>query len=115
MAPAPTADLTAVAASALLDTGSTTSGVTREIATRLALPQLGRQPLGSARGEEWVERYLFRIGLQTEDAPLPFVFEEVNGFELRNGFAFDALIGMDVLSHCDFAMERTGRCRLSFG
>lgn len=44
-----------------------------------------------------------------EGAPLPFVFEEVSGFELKDGLAFDALIGMDVLDRCDFSMERDGR------
>jgi hypothetical protein len=111
----PVADLTFVAADALLDTGSTTSGVTPAIAARLSLPHLGTRPLGSAHGEAQVERYLFRIGFQIEGTPLPFVFEEVIGFELKDGFAFGALIGMDVLSHCDFSMERTGRCQLRFG
>jgi hypothetical protein len=47
--------------------------------------------------------------------PLPFVFEEVSGFELKDGLAFNALIGMDILGQCDFSMERSGRCRLRFG
>jgi predicted aspartyl protease len=115
LAPAPAANLTSLAATALLDTGATTSGVKREIASRLRLPELGKRPLGSAHGEAQVERFLFRIGFQVEGAQLPFVFEEVSGFELKDGLAFDALIGMDVLNRCDFSMERTGRCRLRFG
>ncbi|HET9637864.1 MAG TPA: hypothetical protein VFP12_01510 [Allosphingosinicella sp.] len=115
LTPAPAADLTFVAAQALLDTGSTISGVTRAIASRLNLPSLGRRPLGSARGEAQVERFLFRIGFQVESAFLPFVFEAVDGFELREGFAFNAILGMDILGQCDFSMERTGRCQLRFG
>jgi hypothetical protein len=115
LAPAPATNLTFVAAQALLDTGSTTSGVSREIAGQLNLPQLGKRPLGSAHGEAQVERFLFRIGFQMEDISFPFVFEEVDGFELRDGFAFNALIGMDVLGQCDFLMDRAGRCRLGFG
>jgi hypothetical protein len=39
----------------------------------------------------------------------------VVGIELPDTFEFDALLGMDVLSQCDFVMERSGRCRLGFG
>lgn len=115
MAPAPATDFTSVTVDALLDTGSTTSGVTREIAGQLSLPELGKRPLGSAHGESQVERFLFRIGFQVRSNSLPFVFEEVSGFELRGEFSFNALIGMDVLSQCDFSMDRSGRCQLSFG
>ncbi|MGZ8305798.1 MAG: aspartyl protease family protein [Allosphingosinicella sp.] len=73
------ADLTSVDATALLDTGSTTSGVKREIASRLKLPELGKRPLGSAHGEAQVERFLFRIGFKIEGVPLPFVFGEISG------------------------------------
>lgn len=62
-----------------------------------------------------MERFLFRVGFQMEDGPLPIVFEDVIGFELKNGFAFQALLGMDVLSQCDFSMDRNGGCRLGFG
>jgi predicted aspartyl protease len=113
--PEPVSDLSSVEAVALLDTGSTTSGVTRGIAERLQLPHLGKRPLASAHGEAQVERFLFRFGLPVEGEALPFVFDEVNGFELKNGFAFQALIGMDILKHCDFSMDRGGRCRLGFG
>jgi hypothetical protein len=115
LAPSPVADLTHVAARALLDTGSTTSGVTHAIASRLNLPRLGRRPLKSAQGEAKVERFLFRIGFQVESSFLPFVFEAVDGFELIEGFAFNAILGMDILGQCDFSMLRTGRCRLRFG
>lgn len=115
LAPAPAADLTSCLAPALLDTGSTTSGVTRAIAEKLRLPHLGKRPLASAHGEAQVDRYLFRIALPVEGASLPFIFEEVNGFELKNGFAFEALLGMDILGQCDFQMLRDGRCRLGFG
>ena len=100
---------------ALLDTGSTTSGVTRSLADRLGLPHMGKRPLASAHGEAQVERFLFRFALPVDGAALPFVFDEVIGFELKNGFAFEALIGMDILRQCDFSMDRRGFCRLSFG
>lgn len=102
---------------ALVDTGATISAVTPRVVRALQLPQLGKRPLASAQGEGQAERYLFRFALQadTNDVPsFPFVFEEVVGFELTDSFQFDALIGMDILSQCDFEMQRSGLCRLTF-
>ena len=118
LAPFPVTDLTGVEAKALLDTGSSVSGVAARVAEALTLTRLGKRPLTSAQGEGQVERYAFRIGIRpdAEAVPtFPFVFEEVIGIELTNAFEFDALIGMDILRHCDFEMRRNGRCRLSFG
>ena len=103
---------------ALVDTGATISAVTPRVVRTLQLPQLGKRPLASAQGEGQAERYLFRFALQANrvHAPsFPFVFEEVVGFELTDSFQFDALIGMDILSQCDFEMLRNGICRLTFG
>lgn len=115
--PEPSTDLTGNEGRALLDTGSTTSGITPRVARRLNLLQRGKRPIGSAQGEGQAERYLFRIALPlpTDSPTFPFVFESVSGFELAETFQFDALIGMDVLRQCDFSMDRTGRCRLQFG
>jgi hypothetical protein len=118
--PFPVTDLAGERATALLDTGSSISGVGSRLARALDLASLGKRPLRSAQGEGQVERYAFRIGLTADEAPtgrptFPFVFEEVIGIELTSAFEFDALLGMDILSQCDFRMERDGRCRLSFG
>lgn len=115
--PAPTTDLTSVEVSALVDTGATVSGVATHIVRKLGLPGVGRRPLMSAQGLGFGERYLFRVGVRTSDDPAayPFVFEEVMGFELVDGTNLDAVLGMDILSQCDFEMKRYGTCRLSFG
>ena len=117
LAPAPASDLTSVAGEALVDTGSTISGITQRLADRLGLVGRGKRPLSSAQGEGQAERYLFRIGLMpsTEQGvpAFPFVFDEVIG--LTNAFQFDALLGMDILSQCDLELRRDGRCRLAFG
>lgn len=120
LAPAPATDLGGVRVDALLDTGSTTSGITKGVATNLGLVGRGKRPLVSARNDDQVERYLFRIALQPDDEQggppsFPFVFEESIGFELRNGFRFEALIGMDVIRQCDLSMARSGNCQLRFG
>jgi hypothetical protein len=118
--PSPASDLTGEAGTALIDTGSTVSGVAPRAAVSLGLKRRGRQPIGSAQGLWDAERYAFRIGIRPDYAPpgrpsFPFVFDEVIGIELPDAFEFDALLGMDVLGQCDFAMNRRGACRLAFG
>ena len=113
----PITDLSGVDGTALVDTGSSVSGIAVRLAEKLGLKGLGKRPLTSAQGEGQVERYAFRIGLKSAGGTpsFPFVFDEVIGIELTNSFAFDALLGMDILGQCDFEMWRDGRCRLRFG
>lgn len=116
--PFPVTDLTGADATALIDTGSSTSGISVGVAEALGLFGLGKGPLKSAQGEGQVERYAFRVALRpyhTEPKSFPFVFEEVIGIELTNAFEFNALIGMDILAQCDFSSRRTGDCSLAFG
>lgn len=100
---------------ALIDTGSSVSGVASKLAESLGLVGLGKRPLKSAQGEGQVERYAFRIGLKPENPGFPFVFEEVIGIELTDAFEFTALIGMDILGQCDLTLQRGGRCEIRFG
>ena len=117
--PSPTPDLTGISAVALLDTGSTSSGITRRIADALGFVGRGKRPIASAHSESQVEHYWFRVALQqvnSESVPaFPFVFDEVIGFELRNAFQFEILIGMDIIRQCDFTMNRDRQCSLRFG
>ena len=118
LAPSPSLDLEGVSGQALVDTGSTVSGVTSAVADRLGLPRLGKRPLASAHGEGQSERCPFRLALPDEESTtptFPFVFDDVIGMELGNHFNFDALLGMDILRQCDLRIERSGRCRLWFG
>lgn len=119
LAPYPVTDLTGIDAMALVDTGSSVSGVSASLARSLNLVGLGKRPLKSARGEEQVERYAFRVGLRADAAhgqmEFPFVFAEVIGIELTDAFEFNALIGMDILSQCDFSTTRRNACSLVFG
>ena len=119
LAPYPITDLTGVDATALVDTGSSVSGVASDLAQTLGLVGLGKRPLKSAQGEGHVERYAFRIGLKPDQygsgAAYPFIFEEVIGIELTNAFEFNALIGMDILDQCDLSTKRDGQCVLLFG
>jgi hypothetical protein len=115
----PAADLSGHHAIALLDIGTTTSGITHNVVQALDLVGMGKRPIGFAQGDGLAERYLFRIGLpstaERSTNAFPFVFEAVMGFGLAGSFHFDVLLGMDVLSQCDFRMDRSGRTVLSFG
>ena len=117
--PYPVTDLSGVEATALIDTGSSVSGVAVALAQSLQFVGLGKRPLKSAQGEGQVERYAFRTGFRHDsrdgEATFPFVFEEVIGIELTNAFEFNALIGMDILSRCDFTTCRSGDCSLTLG
>lgn len=74
-----------------------------------------------ATEQRLVEFYVFRLGLYADPdgGPgangWPHVFAETEGFEIRQAFNFDLLLGMDVLSQCDLSVLRSGRWRLAFG
>ena len=58
--PYPVTDLSGTEATALIDTGSSVSGVSANVAQSLGLVGLGKRPLKSAQGEGQAERYAFR-------------------------------------------------------
>lgn len=118
------ADMTSFAATALLDTGATASGIGPAVIAALGLRSHMKKRLRSATDEVFVDYYLFRIGLYTSVQMAnvaesiqewPFLFDAVEGFSWSRPGDFDMIIGMDVLSNCDVALSRDGTCRLSFG
>ena len=109
-----------IAGTALIDTGSTTTGVTARIAQKLGLRSIGKRLISTVGGEKHIDRYIFRIGLDggiaDDDAPtFPYIFEDVVGFELLDSFSFDVLLGMDILRQCELLIALGDRCRLKFG
>lgn len=105
---------------ALIDTGSTTTGIRQHAARALGLKGIGKRPMSTVGGDTQIERYVFRIGLAEAPKPdqpptFPFIFEEIVGFELRDGFTFDVLLGMDILKQCSLSFDSRGNCRLAFG
>lgn len=116
------ADLTHVAVTALLDTGATCSALGPHIIEQLALAPYERRHLAVATEDRLVDYYLFRIGFFPDTdkdghqrSLLPYVFAETDGFGMRATGLFDVILGMDVLSQCDFSMDRTGHWHLVFG
>ena len=108
------ADMTCVEAIALVDTGATVSGIHSRLAEALGLQPIGKRPILSAHGLAHIDHYLFRIGVNPDgwEAPYPYIFPEVIGLALSASEHFSALLGMDILRHCDFSIDRAGNCRL---
>ena len=116
-------DLETYTATALLDTGATVSGIGPRVIAGLGLKSYGKNRLGSATEERFVDYYLFRLGLFSDDqvgseqlAPsdLPYIFDELDGFSWSRTADFDVILGMDVLARCDVSLDRNGRCTLRF-
>ena len=94
-------------ATALLDTGATVSGIGPRVINQLALLTSGKNRLGSATDEAFVDYYLFRLGLFSTDqllldqlgpGDLPFLFDEIDGFSWSRATDFDVILGMDVVT-----------------
>lgn len=112
--------LAGIAGKALIDTGSTTTGLTARLAENLGLRSIGKRLVATVGGEKHIDRYIFRVGLDghhpDDEAPtFPYIFEDVIGFELLDSFSFDVLIGMDIIRQCELLITPGNRCRLTFG
>lgn len=111
-------DITSVSFMALLDTGATASWISRTVVDRFGFRAIGKKPVVVATEVRLRDSYAFRLGLHDSDAEsveLPIVFAETIGFMIDQASGFDVLLGMDILSECDFSMERNGRWKLDFG
>ncbi|MFZ4382597.1 MAG: retropepsin-like aspartic protease [Sandarakinorhabdus sp.] len=101
---------------ALIDTGATASLISQSIARRLQLPPRAKRQMITARGSEMVTQYRFRLGFPSNlDVALPYLLDaEFIGSELNAQTKFDVIVGMDVLSMCDFQMSSNYNWRLQF-
>ncbi len=114
-------DLTYIPASALLDTGATSSGIGPQVIQKLGLMSYEKRPLSVATELRMVDYFLFRVGfldleLQDNNNPtqIPFVFAETDGFGWSEPRSFEVILGMDVLKQCDFHLDRNGNWKLIF-
>jgi hypothetical protein len=83
----------------LIDTGATRSLIIRELAERLSLPFVGKHRLVSARSEEQVDQFAFRVGFQREVGQWPWFLDgDFIGLEFRNLSNFQVIIGMDIIA-----------------
>ncbi len=115
-------DLSFVAVTALLDTGATGGAISPTVVEKLNLAPYEKRYLKVATEDRLVNYYFYRIGLHPDNGQpgaltpqLPYIFAEVDGFEMQKSADFDIIIGMNVLSQCDFRMTRNGNWALKFG
>lgn len=113
-------DLTFRSYPALIDTGATACGIGPRVIRELELRSHQKKPLSVATEMRLVDYYSFRVGILADSAAsgaaaFPYVFAEVSGFSWLEQKAFDVILGMDVLSQCDFEFRRNGRWKLTFG
>jgi Aspartyl protease len=114
------ADLTFGSYSALFDTGATACGIGPRVIQDLKLRSHQKKPLSVATEMRMVDYYSFRVGFLQVDtsvqvASFPYVFGEISGFSWLEQKSFDVILGMDVLSQCDFEFHRNGQWKLKFG
>lgn len=87
--------------SGLIDTGASTSLITRRFAAELGLPPRGKHPPVTARGIDLVDRHEFRLGFvlpQADGPPVPYMIDrDLIGSEFVDHANFDVIVGMDVL------------------
>ena len=105
----------------LIDKGATTSGLRLDLVASLGLRKRDRAPVQTANGTVLMDKFLARIGLRPDsqtDQPNSvglFVFEREFLLQgLARDFTHELLIGMDLISRCDFSILRTGQASLLF-
>ena len=115
------ADLSFERVIALVDTGATSSGIMPQVVEALDLKPHGKRLVKAAHGEAMSDTFVFRIGLfpdRLDNAGqpiLPYIFDAVMGLRFGPSEHFEAIIGMDILSQCDFSVTRNRHCHLAFG
>jgi Aspartyl protease len=107
---------------ALIDTGATGTGLRPDVAASLNIPGRGKRRVVTANGDMLVPEFRIRIGFfcgnfggEPTAQSSPYVLEfGLLVHALREQFAYQMLIGMDVLSSCDLHLrpDRSATLRL---
>ena len=94
----------------LLNTGASTTCITRRAAQRIGLRPRGKRRVASVTSIEYHNQYLFGLGAfyEADDARGYYMFDEVLGVEFRDNDDFDVPIGMDVITRGDLTLFRSG-------
>lgn len=85
---------------ALIDTGATGSCISRRLAAACRLEQISAVQIFSAQGASVSPLYEVDIVL-----PNGSTFEKVSVMEVAGSNNFDVILGMDILTKCDFAIS----------
>lgn len=111
------ADIFSEPVKALVDTGATSTSIAPNAARRLNLRSTGKRDIMTANGVRRARCYDFQIAFMDAGAsgdgdgssPLFVLPGVVSGAELNpDKFAFDILLGMDVISQGDLMIRRDG-------
>lgn len=107
---------------ALVDTGSQTTCITRDVARALDLHPVGKIPIRGVAGISYHNYYLFNVGFpfsgsgQSGDAitALHVASQSVEGVEMTVGGEFDVLLGMDIIGLGSLKVDGDGSYSFSF-
>lgn len=89
-----------VKSKALIDTGAQGSCISRRLASACRLEQISAMKILSAQGESIVPVYEIDFSL-----PNNAKFSQIPVMEISGNKNFDIIIGMDILTRCDFAVS----------
>lgn len=116
---------------ALVDTGATSTCITKAVADKVGLVPIGKVPVHGVAGVSYHNNYLFHVGF-TFQQPLPvgtevdakapkpkwnahFLADPIQGAELKiGGDAFQVLLGMDVIASGALVVNGNGSASFSF-
>jgi hypothetical protein len=119
-------------ANALVDTGATVTGITRNVVSALNMQPIGKTPVHGVGGIQHHNSYLFSVafpfalppGMSIPNAPslppgqqllqLHILNKVIQGTEFHSGIGFDILLGMDVLSTGSLVVQGNGAFSFSF-
>jgi hypothetical protein len=108
---------------ALIDTGATSTMITRNVVSELALQPATKLPYHSKDGLIWTTAYLFHVAFYGEKVALPGDSEEdgeslvesihvctrvITGGEISNQPSFDVPLGMDVITTGTLNIHKDG-------
>lgn len=103
---------------ALVDTGATSTSISPEAVQRLGLQSIGKRDIMTANGPRRARAYNFRVALVGNSpgaSPFYILPRAIIGAELNSEkFAFDILLGMDVISQGDLTIRRNGTFTFEF-
>lgn len=95
---------------AVWDTGATGTTITQELARRLQLDEIGEVEIHGVTGSETCKRFLISLHL-----PNKIIIPELEVTDCAGNIGCDVLIGMDVISLGDFAVNNfLGRTTFTF-
>lgn len=109
---------------ALVNTGATSTGITKAVVKQVGLSPIGQDPVRSVSGVQTHNSYRFQIGLPSGRSinkdgtgilrKFYMIYRDIEGFEFFDHGDFDVLLGMDTLSIGSLKVEGNGTFIFSF-